>query len=80
MFCAQRQRLFWGPLVAFCFGPFFRGAFLGLDLVAHRPHSRPDWFGLAQRHKGLQYPNLNHWSQQLDWVNNDDNYKLTNVM
>jgi hypothetical protein len=44
-----------------------------LTLTPHRPHSRPDWFGLAQRHKGLQYPDLSHWSQQLDWVNNDDN-------
>jgi hypothetical protein len=34
MFCAQRRRLFWGPLVAFCFGPCFCGAFRGLDLVA----------------------------------------------
>jgi hypothetical protein len=37
-----------------------------------------DWFGVAQRHKGLQYPDLIHWSQQPDWVNNDDNYELTN--
>ena len=49
-------------------------------LTPHRPHSRPDWFGIAQRHKGLQYPDLSHWSQQLDWVNNNDNHKLTNVM
>ena len=40
---------------------------------------RLDWFGLAQRHKGLQYPDLSHWSQQPDWVNNDDNCDLTDV-
>ena len=34
MFCAQRRRLFWGPLVAFWFGPCFRGLSVGLDLVA----------------------------------------------
>jgi hypothetical protein len=34
MFCAQRRRLFWGPLVAFWFGPCFWGASVALDFVA----------------------------------------------
>jgi hypothetical protein len=34
MFCAQRRRLFWGPLVAFCFVSCFWGAVVALDLVA----------------------------------------------
>jgi hypothetical protein len=34
MFCTQRRRLFWGPLVAFCFGPCFWGASVALDFVA----------------------------------------------
>jgi hypothetical protein len=40
MFCAQRRRLFWGPLVAFWFGPCFRGLSVGLDLVAVRGANR----------------------------------------
>jgi hypothetical protein len=36
--------------------------------------------GIAQRHKGLQYPDLSHWPQQPDWVNNDGNDERTNVM
>jgi hypothetical protein len=47
-------------------------------LTPHRPHSRPDRFGVTRRHAGFQYPDPSHWSQQTDWVNNDDNYKLTN--
>jgi hypothetical protein len=34
MFCAQRRRLFRGPLVAFWFGPCFCGVSAALDFVA----------------------------------------------
>jgi hypothetical protein len=32
-------------------------------LTPHRPYSRPDRFGIAQRHVGIQYPDPSHWSQ-----------------
>ena len=31
-------------------------------LTPHRPYVRPDRFGIAQRHAGIQYPDLSHWS------------------
>jgi hypothetical protein len=44
-------------------------------LTPHRPHSRPDWFGVAQAHAGFQCPYPSRWSQQLDW--HGDNRELT---
>ena len=41
MFCAQRRRLFWGPLVAFCFVSCFWGPAVALDLVARKVPSAP---------------------------------------
>jgi hypothetical protein len=48
-------------------------------LTPQRPHSRPDWFGVAQVHADFQYPGPSHWSQQLDWYDDVDNYELTDV-
>ena len=31
-------------------------------LTPHRPYSRLDRFGIAQRHAGIQYPDPSHWS------------------
>jgi hypothetical protein len=36
-------------------------------------------FGVAQLHAGFQYPDPSHWSQQLDWYDEVDNYELTDV-
>jgi hypothetical protein len=32
-------------------------------LTPHRPYSRPDRFGISQRHAGIQCPDPSHWSQ-----------------
>jgi hypothetical protein len=38
--------------------------FLARLLTPHRPHSRPDRFGVARRrHAGFQYPDPSHWPQ-----------------
>jgi hypothetical protein len=43
-------------------------------LSPHRPCSRLGWCGVAQRHKGLRYPDESHWSEQPDWINNPANW------
>jgi hypothetical protein len=43
-------------------------------LLSPYPYSRPDWLGVAQIHAGLRYPDASHWSEQPDWINNEDNW------
>jgi hypothetical protein len=33
----------------------------------------------AQLHANLQYPDPGHWSQQMDWHDDVDNYERTHV-
>jgi hypothetical protein len=34
---------------------------------------------VAQLHANLQYPDPGHWSQQMDWHDDVDNYERTHV-
>jgi hypothetical protein len=45
-------------------------------VVGSRPCSRPDWFGVALRStQVLALPvDASRWSEQPDWINNEDNY------
>ena len=49
-------------------------------LSPYRPFSRPVWFGVAQLHKSVRYPDESHWSEQPDWDDNPADYQSDLVL